>query len=505
MLKPTPAALNTPTRTPMVLLPYQQEWLADTSPVKVCEKSRRIGLSWAEAADTALLGSSESGMDSWYIGYNKDMAQEFIRDCANWAKFYGLAASEISEEIEVFKDGDDEKAILAYVIRFASGWRITALSSRPSNLRGKQGRIIIDEAAFHESLGELLKAAFALLIWGGQVHIISTHDGVDNPFNELITDILGEKKAYSLHSITFAAAVEMGLYQRICLRMGEAWDADKEAAWVAEIRAFYGDDATEELDCIPKNSGGAWLSRALIESRMSTDAPVVRLERKDDFSLLPEHIRAAEITEWCEQQLKHLLVALPPDATSFLGEDFGRTGDLSVQWPLIQLQNLVRRTPFVVELRNIPFKQQEQILLYILRRLPRLTGVALDARGNGQYLAECARDEFGTDIVDCVMLSEKWYRENTAPFKAALEDGDFIDIPQDADILADLRAFQTIKGIPRIPDIRTTDENGNKRHGDAGVAALLAYYASRELSGGPFTLRSRKRRSSLKTTEGYLS
>lgn len=79
-------------RTPMALLPYQQAWCADQSPVKLCEKSRRIGLSWGEAADTALLAASGSGMDAWYIGYNKDMALEFIRDCANWAKFYNLAA-----------------------------------------------------------------------------------------------------------------------------------------------------------------------------------------------------------------------------------------------------------------------------------------------------------------------------------------------------------------------------------------------------------------------------
>ena len=173
-------------RTPMALLPYQQRWCADTAQVKVCEKSRRIGLTWGEAADTALLASRTNGMDSWYIGYNKDMAIEFIRDCANWAKFYGLAAGEIEETVEVFKDGDEDKAILAFVIRFASGWRITALSSRPSNLRGKAGRVILDEAAFHDDLAELLKAALALLMWGGEVHIISTHNGVDNPFNELV-------------------------------------------------------------------------------------------------------------------------------------------------------------------------------------------------------------------------------------------------------------------------------------------------------------------------------
>ena len=181
-------------RTPTALLPYQQQWCADLSPVKLCEKSRRIGLTWAEAADTALLSASANGMDAWYIGYNKDMALEFIRDCANWAKYYNLVADEIQETEEIFVAGNEKQSILAFVIRFASGWRITALSSRPSNLRGKQGRVIIDEAAFHDQLDELLKAAMALLMWGGQVHIISTHNAIDNPFNELIIDIRAGKK-----------------------------------------------------------------------------------------------------------------------------------------------------------------------------------------------------------------------------------------------------------------------------------------------------------------------
>jgi hypothetical protein len=60
--------------------------------------------------------------------------------------------------------------------------------------------VIIDEAAFHEQLGELIKAAMALLMWGGQVHIISTHNGADNPFNELIQDIRAKKRPYSLHT-----------------------------------------------------------------------------------------------------------------------------------------------------------------------------------------------------------------------------------------------------------------------------------------------------------------
>jgi phage FluMu gp28-like protein len=151
--------------TDAVLLPYQQAWLADKSQVRVCEKSRRVGLSWAEAALSTLEAAKASGQDTWYLGYSQDMAQEFIRDCAWWAGHYQLAASAMEQVVL----DDEDRDVLAYRINFASGHRITALSSSPRNLRGKQGRVVIDEAAFHPDLPELLKSAFALLIWGGSV------------------------------------------------------------------------------------------------------------------------------------------------------------------------------------------------------------------------------------------------------------------------------------------------------------------------------------------------
>ncbi len=40
-----------------VLLPYQKRWIADESPLKIAEKSRRTGITWAEAADAALTAS----------------------------------------------------------------------------------------------------------------------------------------------------------------------------------------------------------------------------------------------------------------------------------------------------------------------------------------------------------------------------------------------------------------------------------------------------------------
>lgn len=465
-------------RTPMALLPYQQAWARDHAQVKVIEKSRRIGLSWAEAADTALLAASASGMNAFYIGYMKEMAQEFIKDCAEFAKAYSLAAGEIDESEEVWFDGEERKSIFIYTLRFASGFRIEALSSAPRNLRGKQGRVILDEFAFHSDQKELLKAALALLIWGGEVHVISTHNGVDNAFNALVLDIRAGKKPYSLHRVTFRDAVADGLYERVCLRTGKKpTEADREA-WVRGIYEQYGADAEEELDCVPSNSGGAWLSRALIEARM-VDAPVLRWKPPSaDFTLWPEHLRTAEMRGWLEDNALPVLRTLDPDLRSGFGFDFGRTGDLSVLIPFQITRQLVRRFPFALELANCPFDQQREALYYIGERLPRFFAGKLDSRGNGQYLAEKAQQKWGSSRVEMVMLSQPWYRDNSAPFKAALEDGT-AELVRDADHLDDLRAFQIIKGIPLLPDTRTKGQDGQQRHGDAGVAYLLAYASSR--------------------------
>jgi phage FluMu gp28-like protein len=51
-----------------VLLPYQKAWIADESKVKVWEKSRRIGASYAEALASVLEAakSKEAGGQSSY-------------------------------------------------------------------------------------------------------------------------------------------------------------------------------------------------------------------------------------------------------------------------------------------------------------------------------------------------------------------------------------------------------------------------------------------------------
>lgn len=254
------------------------------------------------------------------------------------------------------------------------------------------------------------------------------------------------------------------------------WSPEAQDAWRTKIIRQYGSDADEELFCIPSPGSGAYLPLALIEARQTDRAKVIRYTCTNEFSLAARHIREAEVERFCEEQIKPLLDALDPFTPHALGEDFGRSGDLTVLWILAILQSLTRTTPFVVELRNVPFEQQKQILFYILDRLPRFRAAKMDARGNGQYLAEVAVQKYGSRV-EAVMLSEGWYRDNMPPMKAAFEDGS-LEIPADRDIQDDLRALKIVRGVARIPDARTSDETG-KRHGDAAVALAMAYAASR--------------------------
>lgn len=464
---------------PDVFLRYQQQLMASVSAhaVTVVEKSRRTGYSWAAAAIAALTAASTraaGGQDVLYMGYEKEMTREFIGYVADWAAEFQLAAAAMEEF--VWSDPDrPEAAIGAFRIRFASGFEVVALPSVPRALRGKQGLVILDEAAFMDDLEEVLKAALALLIWGGKVLVISTHNGEANPFNTLVTDIRGGRTPYHLLRCTLDDALADGLYQRVCLKSGTAWSPEGEAKWRADLVKRYGAGADEELHVIPSPLSGTWLPGPLIEARQDASIPVLRWQSPTGFVTWREDLRAREVQAWLDAHLAPELAKLDPRTPHALGQDFARKVDLSVMWPLAIGQDLVRRTPFVLELRDMPYSQQQQVLRFVCDRLPLLRGIALDATGNGLAHAEAAADRYGARVLQ-VMMTEGWYREHMPPLKTAFEDGAFT-LPQDRDIETDFRMVRLVRGVPRVV-ARTGDEAG-QRHGDAPIAAALALVASK--------------------------
>ncbi|PKM31741.1 MAG: hypothetical protein CVV07_01110 [Gammaproteobacteria bacterium HGW-Gammaproteobacteria-11] len=471
-----------------VFLPYQQRWFEDQSPIMLGEKSRRTGITWAEAGRNVVNAAKprrRGGCNTFYVGSKKEMALEYIAACALFAKaFNELAEADVYEQ--TFWDDGKKEEILAYMIRFPkTGRKIQALSSRPSNLRGLQGDVVIDEAAFHESLEELLKAALALTMWGNKVRLISTHNGVDNPFNQYIQDAREGRKDYSIHRITLDSAIAEGLYKRICYVTGMTWSVEAEKKWRDDLykNAPNIESAEEEYGCVPKKSGGGYLSRVLIEQAMVADRSIriYRYEAPEGFESWTPDMREAEVQAWCEENLEPELARLNPNWRHVFGEDFARRGDLTVFTPL-QIDPLLRkRTPFEVELRNLTYEAQRDVMFFICDRLPRLTGMAFDATGNGGYLAEQAALRYGTTLVEQVQLSLAWYAEWMPKLKGEFESFN-IAIARHQSRLDDLLSIKVEKGVPVIDKGRTKDLESSsskaKRHGDSAISLAMAVRAS---------------------------
>ncbi|GHV76470.1 hypothetical protein AGMMS49942_12910 [Spirochaetia bacterium] len=456
-----------------ILLPYQKAWIEDTSTVKVWEKSRRIGASYVEALDSVLDAAKSKeagGQSTYYLSYSKEMTQQFAKDAAFWAKHINAAASEI-EEVAI---KDEDKDITVYRIRFASGFEIWGLPSTARSLRSKQGRVIIDEAAFVDDMAELIKAAMALQMWGGCVRILSTHNGDDNPFNELIKEVREGKKNYSLHCTTFDEALTQGLYKRICLVKGECWSFEKQEKWREDIIKDYGDGADEELFCIPTRAGTRYFPSALLEAVSDPDVAVIRKSCEDSFTFEKEEKRIKEFGKWLKQEIRDVLLAHTNPV--YLGEDFARSGDLTSIFFDEEMPDGRLLTFLVIELRNVPFAQQLQVIKYVMDTLPNLGGAAFDSRGNGQMIAELAAQEWPGYVYQ-VMISVKWYAENFPKLKGRMEDVT-TNIPDDPFIRDDFRVVGLKAGVPCV--LERSGGPRERRHGDGAIGKLMAVYAASE-------------------------
>ena len=508
-----------------VLLTYQSDSikLAEEHPFLVIEKSRRIGLSYGVSPMAVMLASRKSRPQNvYYIGYNLDMAREFIGYCATFAQqFEGVRVSLPDDDTLVVETeegnvrdgqgiliegkaadvprdklvrlskggflvaGDAGRTIKTFRIDFPSGKSIVALPSSPRSVRGKQGVFIIDEAAFHDNLEELIKAVLATLMWGGRVIVISTHDGTDNFFNTLIEEIRAGKRGGHVHRITLKDAVKSGLYSRICLTQGIEWTAEGEAKWEADIRKTYGDAADEELDVIPARGSGIYLARATILEAMSPDLPVIRLRCPDGFERQAEAYRRDWLTEFLETEVRPWLADFDPTRRTFMGQDFARSGDVSpVKFGQHDdLMRLVCR--LTLEMRNVPFSDQEFILSWMIDRVPHFAGGKMDARGNGSALAEKMQQKYGFDVIEAVMATDKTYLAFMPLLKAAIEDR-MVILPRDEGELDDLRMIKLVRGVAKIPDrAANVKEEGKtvRRHGDNAIADMHLVAAANEDPG----------------------
>lgn len=502
-------ASNFDPREAGVLMAHQSEWIRmqEGLDIAVCEKGRRTGITFAQAlTDTITAASSkEAGGDNvWYMADTKEKGLEFIGYVAKFAPIIARGQASRVEQ-HIFQDQAPDgtsRQIQAFRVRFASGFRVTALSSRPENIHGLQGVVDLDEAALHKDVAKVLESATALLIWGGRIRVWSTHRGKKNPFNQLVQDIRAGRygaKAKVIR-ISFDDAVANGLYERACAMRGKTATPDGKREWYNAIRSAYGPRKAamrEELDVIPRDGDGSaipsvWLDRAMAETR-----PVLRIVFDDDFPKRPEKEREVWCASWIATQLMPALRAAAKGFTGrwAVGMDFARHRHFSVVMPARIEQDLRRVVPFLIELANAPTRQQEQILWALLDFLKTEAAgrwtFAGDATGPGQTLMEYTGDRYGRAELDKeagrykggpiheVTLSRPWYGEWMPKYISLFEDG-FISLPRDASLEDDHRAVEYIDGIPMVPKLERKDLQDAElvRHGDGAIAGALTQFAA---------------------------
>jgi phage FluMu gp28-like protein len=466
-----------------ILMAHQRAWIDDLSILKLGAKGRRTGITYCEALDDTLIAAaspSAGGDNVFYIPDVKDKGIEYIRYVAHFARVVSKELGTVQEFL--FEDrlpNGDSRKITAWRVQFSSGFRVVALASRPANIRGLQGVVVIDEAAFHADVAAVIDAVNALLIWGGRIRIISSHNGEGNAFNTLIKDTLAGLYDYSIHTIPFSLAVKNGLYERVCLMRGWTPTRAGREAWLNTVLRSYGprhEARDEELEAIPRKSSGIYLPRALVQKAQREGIPIVPWSVSETFYLDDERMAVAK--RWFAEHVRPLLAGLDTGKRHVLGQDFARDGDLSVIVVAEEGLGGVWTVAFQIELRRVPFDVQRYILFEILEQLTRWLA-KLDARGNGQSHAEAAQQKFGVDRIECVKATVQWYAQFFPEYRAALEDGTWL-LPMGEDVIADHRLVVLRNGVPAMSDQHVKGQDGEMRHGDSAIAGLLAHAATAE-------------------------
>jgi phage FluMu gp28-like protein len=424
-----------------LLLPYQARWIADESRLKLIEKSRQIGMSYATAyACVERTGAAGARHDQWVSSRDEMQARLFIEDCRAWARALGRAAQDLGE---MLIDDDHNRRLSAYVLEFANRRRIHSMSSNPDAQAGKRGGRVLDEFALHPDPRKLWAIAYPGITWGGSLEIISTHRGSRNFFAGLVREARegGNPKGISLHRVTLQDALDQGFLHVLqrALPPDDERQAMDEAEYYDWVRRGCADEESfqQEYMCEPADDESAFLEYDLIAA-----------------------CEYAAHEPWSEREAGPL----------YAGIDIGRKHDLTVLWVVERLGD-VYYTRHIEALRNMAKSEQERVLWPWVERCVR---TCIDATGLGIGWADDAQRRFGESRVEAVTFTGRIKEALAYPVRGAFEDRK-LRIPYDPAIRADLRSIS--KATTAAGNVRFAAERSASGHADRFWALALALHA----------------------------
>ena len=433
-------------------LPYQESWINDDSPLKIAEKSRRVGFTYASSYRMFQKCLRRGkGFTQWVSSRDQLTAQELIRDYIRmWCKLGNVVAAGLdANNAEII---DAEKGITAYVCTFKNGARIVSLSSTPEAFAGKGGDVFLDEADLHRDSGSLIDMAYPCIMWGGQLEIVSAYrvDGSkDTPFAKMVADAKKDNpQNASLHRVTIHDAIAQGLVEKINAKTGRNLSRE---AFLKQTRAGARTKAAWEsqFECKVQDAGGKLLPVPVLAACELPQEEIDRIEREN------------------------------PNAPRFAGYDVARHKHASAYQEWIKLGVtlvLVRRDTF----HDMPFDAQEKFIkTQMSRREKPVARLAMDATGLGMQMAENMARAF-PGRVDQVNLESHRRHECCMLFKDAFDQKHAL-IPAVETLREDFNAPTIINAANgairvRVPEFENAE--GETSHADEFMAGVLAHSAA---------------------------
>ncbi len=435
-----------------ILLPYQQAWRRDTSPLKLWEKSRRIGATYTEANDATMTRvTGERHWDYWFSSADESAAYEFAEYCRFWHKVAGVVADYFTEEVE---DKQTKRTATAFCVRFENGARITAMSSSPRRFRSKGGDVCLDEFGYHDDPAAMWDAASPTATLGHSIKVLSTHNGEGSEFHKFVQ--MGQRHAagtavkgdmpWRIHRVTIVEAIEQGLVEQVVQPLRP--DITREQ-FLAECRAKCRneDQWQQEYMAVPSIDASAWLPYDLIEAC--------------------EDLLAGDPSRW-------------GDGPRYLGADVGENKDPSTIYFGEQVGDVlwVRER---IKVRGLPLAQFEAMVLERLNH-PKTVRGCVDGTGLGTQIGQAAER---TGKGEAIKFSLPIMDQMASPLRGKFEDRR-VRVPAIREVREDLhsiRMTRTASGHPRFEAPRT--EQG---HADEFWAlAMMCHAASNSGFGGMVT------------------
>lgn len=447
-----------PTAAPY-FLPYQERWINDDSTLKIAEKSRRVGFTYASSYRMFRKCMKRGkGFTQWVSSRDQLTAQELIRDyISRWCKLANVVAKGMyGEDVVVV---DPAKNITAFQCVFPTGARIISLSSTPEAFAGKGGDVFLDEADLHQDSAKLFDMAMHCIMWGNQLEVVSAYrvDGTkDTPFARMVAAAKADNpQGASLHRVSIYDAVDQGLVEKIngtdASSMVPASLLAGRDAFLKKMRSLARTQAAWEsqFECKVQDAGGKLLSIAsLAKCEMDGDAIA-------------------------------LIEQTYPNALRFAGFDVARRSHASAWHEYI----LVGQSLYLVNreiLRGRDFEEQEKFIkAKMQRREKRIARLAIDATGLGMQLAENMAKAF-PGRVDQVNLESHRRHELCMLYKDRV-DHTRVFLPADDQLREDFNSPFTkssANGSMRVVVPAFESQDGEMTHCDEFMASVLANSAA---------------------------